>query len=36
VDDVTGPFCAYISRGVEQQASADGRLCNRAVRHRAS
>ncbi|WP_199035650.1 LacI family DNA-binding transcriptional regulator [Glycomyces salinus] len=27
VDDVTGPFYAYIARGVEQQASSEGRLC---------
>ncbi|MCH7229818.1 LacI family transcriptional regulator [Glycomyces sp. L485] len=27
VDDVTGPFYAYIARGVEHQASSEGRLC---------
>jgi LacI family transcriptional regulator len=27
VDDVTGPFYAYIARGVEQQAASEGRLC---------
>lgn len=27
VDDVTGPFFAYIARGVEQQAASEGRLC---------
>lgn len=27
VDDVTGPFYAHIARGVEQQASSEGRLC---------
>jgi LacI family transcriptional regulator len=27
VNDVTGPFFAHIARGVEQQASAEGRLC---------
>ncbi|SDC96969.1 LacI family transcriptional regulator [Glycomyces harbinensis] len=27
VDDVTGPFFALIARGVEHQASSEGRLC---------
>lgn len=27
VNDVTGPFFAHIAHGVEQQASAEGRLC---------
>ncbi|THV37011.1 LacI family DNA-binding transcriptional regulator [Glycomyces buryatensis] len=27
VDDVTGPFYAFIARGVEQEASSQGRLC---------
>lgn len=27
VDDVTGPFYAFIARGVEQQAASEGRLC---------
>ena len=27
VDDVTGPFFAHVARGVEKQATADGRLC---------
>ncbi|WP_405539610.1 LacI family transcriptional regulator [Streptomyces sp. NBC_00075] len=27
VNDVTGPFFAHIARGVEQQATAEGRLC---------
>ncbi|MDX6314329.1 MAG: LacI family transcriptional regulator [Streptomyces sp.] len=27
LDDVTGPFFAHIARGVEQQASAEGRVC---------
>jgi LacI family transcriptional regulator len=27
IDDVTGPFFAHIARGVEQQATAEGRLC---------
>ncbi|MFD4603792.1 LacI family DNA-binding transcriptional regulator [Streptomyces sp. NPDC058464] len=27
VADVTGPFFAHIARGVEQQATAEGRLC---------
>jgi LacI family transcriptional regulator len=27
VDDVTGPFFAFIARGVEQQAASEGRLC---------
>lgn len=27
LDDVTGPSFAYVARGVEQQATAEGRLC---------
>lgn len=27
LDDVTGPFHAYIAKGVEQQATTEGRLC---------
>lgn len=27
LDDVTGPFFAHIARGVEQQATTEGRLC---------
>ncbi|GAB3967676.1 LacI family DNA-binding transcriptional regulator [Actinoallomurus acanthiterrae] len=27
VNDVTGPFFAHIARGVEEQATAEGRLC---------
>lgn len=27
LDDVTGPFHAYIAKGVEQQAAREGRLC---------
>lgn len=27
LDDVTGPFHAYIAKGVEQQAATEGRLC---------
>ncbi|MDX6346003.1 MAG: LacI family transcriptional regulator [Streptomyces sp.] len=33
VDDVTGPFYAHIARGVEQQASAEGRLCMLCTTH---
>jgi LacI family transcriptional regulator len=33
VDDVTGPFYAYIARGVEEQASAEGRLCMLCTTH---
>ncbi|MEU5346399.1 LacI family DNA-binding transcriptional regulator [Streptomyces sp. NPDC020766] len=33
VDDVTGPFYAHIARGVEEQASAEGRLCMLCTTH---
>ncbi|MFD9324389.1 MULTISPECIES: LacI family DNA-binding transcriptional regulator [unclassified Streptomyces] len=33
VDDVTGPFYAYIARGVEEQASAESRLCMLCTTH---
>ncbi|WP_181806584.1 LacI family DNA-binding transcriptional regulator [Streptomyces shenzhenensis] len=33
VDDVTGPFYAHIARGVEEQASAEGRLCMLCTAH---
>ncbi|MBD0735688.1 LacI family DNA-binding transcriptional regulator [Streptomyces sp. CBMA29] len=33
VDDVTGPFYAYIARGVEEQAAAEGRLCMLCTTH---
>lgn len=33
VDDVTGPFYAHIARGVEEQASVEGRLCMLCTTH---
>lgn len=33
VDDVTAPFYAHIARGVEEQASAEGRLCMLCTTH---
>lgn len=33
VDDVTGPFYAHIARGVEEQASEEGRLCMLCTTH---
>jgi LacI family transcriptional regulator len=33
VDDVTGPFYAQVARGVEEQASAEGRLCMLCTTH---
>jgi LacI family transcriptional regulator len=33
VDDVTGPFYAHIARGVEEQASIEGRLCMLCTTH---
>ncbi|WP_406502298.1 LacI family DNA-binding transcriptional regulator [Streptomyces sp. NBC_00500] len=33
VDDVTGSFYAHIARGVEEQASAEGRLCMLCTTH---
>ncbi|MFE0515156.1 LacI family DNA-binding transcriptional regulator [Streptomyces sp. NPDC058964] len=33
LDDVTGAFCAHIARGVEEEASKEGRLCMLCTTH---